>query len=55
MKIKLVRSYIGATPKQRATLSALGLKKIRQVKECQDSPVLRGMIAKVSHMVEVSE
>lgn len=55
MKIKLVRSFIGATPKQRATLTSLGLKKIRQVKECPDTDALRGMVAKVSHMVEVIE
>lgn len=55
MKVKLIRSQIGSTPKQRRNLQSLGLKKINQVKEVQDSPVSRGMIDKVKHMVEVIE
>lgn len=53
IKVKLVRSRIGCTPKQRQTLEALGLKRIRQVKEFKDDPALRGMIAKIQHMLEV--
>ena len=53
IKIKLVRSWIGCTPKQRAILRALGLKKIRMVKEHKDTPAIRGMVAKIPHMVEV--
>jgi len=51
--IKLVKSKIGCNPKQRATLEALGLKKIRQEKTLPDNPTVRGMIFKVSHLVEV--
>lgn len=55
MKIKLVRSKIGSLPKQRQVLEALGLRKVQQVKEVKDNAAVRGMIAKVSHMVEVVE
>ncbi|MFP4048516.1 MAG: 50S ribosomal protein L30 [Desulfovermiculus sp.] len=55
MKVKLQRSKIGSTPNQRRNLQSLGLKKINQVREVQDSPVCRGMIEKVKHMVEVIE
>ncbi|MDD4730357.1 MAG: 50S ribosomal protein L30 [Desulfovibrio sp.] len=51
--VKLVKSKIGCTPKQRATLAALGLRKIRQEKSFDDSPVVQGMINKVKHLVEV--
>lgn len=53
MKIKLVRSYIGCSPKQRKVLAALGLKKIGQEKEVKDNDAMRGMVSKVPHMVEV--
>ncbi len=55
LKIKLVRSKIGCTPKQRAVLAALGLRRREMVKAHQDNAAVRGMIAKVSHLVEVSE
>ncbi|WP_432735587.1 50S ribosomal protein L30 [Maridesulfovibrio sp. FT414] len=55
LKVKLVRSMIGCNPNQRATLKALGLRKIRQEKSFDDSPVVRGMIRKVEHLVEVTE
>ena len=55
MKVTLTRSWIGCTPKQRKILAAMGLKRIRMVKEFKDSPAIRGMIAKVPHMVEVEE
>jgi large subunit ribosomal protein L30 len=58
MKIKLIKSYIGASPKQRATLKALGLKRIHQVKEVPasaDMATVKGMVFAVSHMVEVME
>jgi len=51
--VKLIKSKIGCTPRQRATLEALGLRRIRQEKTLPDSPTLRGMIFKVSHLVEV--
>lgn len=53
MKIKLVRSWIGCSPKQRKMLAALGLKKVSQVKEVKDNAAMRGIVAKIPHMVEV--
>jgi len=51
--ITLLRSKIGCNPKQKATLEALGLKRIRQEKTLPDTPAVRGMIFKVSHLIEV--
>lgn len=53
LKVKLVRSRIGSKPKQRQVLDALGLRRLHMVKTFEDTAALRGMIAKVSHMVEV--
>lgn len=53
VSVMLVKSKIGCTPKQKATLEALGLKRIRQEKTHPDTPAVRGMIFKVSHLVEV--
>ena len=53
IKVKLLRSAIGCTPKQRATLAAMGLRKIRQIKELPDNGCTRGMIRRVEHLVEV--
>lgn len=55
IKIKQTKSLIGKTPAQRATMKALGLKKINQVVEHEDNAAIRGMIFKVKHMVEVIE
>lgn len=55
IKIKLVRSKIGRKPNQIKTIEALGLRKIGQIVEKQDTPQIRGMINKVNHMVEVVE
>ncbi len=55
VQITLVRSLIGRTESQRATILSLGLRKIRQSVVREDSPSVRGMIAKVSHMVECKE
>lgn len=55
IKIKLVRSVIGRPEKHRKTIEALGLKKIGQVVEKEDTPQIRGMIDKVNYMVEVIE
>lgn len=55
LKIKLVRSTIKALEKQKATVAALGLRKIGQVVEQQDNVQIRGMIDKVSHLVQVEE
>jgi len=55
IKIKLVRSVIGRPEKHKRTIEALGLRKIGQVVEKEDTPQIRGMIAKVDYMVEVIE
>ena len=55
IKIKLVRSRIRKTPKQRQVLDALGLRRPNTIKEFQDNAAIRGMVAKVSHMVQVVE
>ena len=49
--VKLVRSRIGPTPAQRKLLDSLGLKRREQVKSFKDTPAIRGIIAKVSHLV----
>lgn len=55
IKIKQIKSKIGAPLDQKRTLVALGLRKISQVVEREDSPTLRGMIRKVHHLVTVIE
>ena len=55
LSIKLVRSVIGAKPNQRKTVEALGLGKMGQVTEKEDTPQIRGMIETVKHLVEVEE
>jgi large subunit ribosomal protein L30 len=54
LRIRLVRSIIGLSPKQEATVRGLGLRRIRQEVEHDDTPTIRGMIAKVPHVLEVS-
>jgi large subunit ribosomal protein L30 len=53
IKIKQTRSRIDCPKVQRRTLDALGLTKIGRVVEHEDSPAIRGLIAKVSHLVTV--
>ena len=55
IKVTLVRSHIGKLPKQRAVLNGLGLKKINQMVVLRNTPEVKGMIAKVSHLVQVQE
>ena len=55
VKIQLKRSLIGRSVKQKRTIEALGLRKIGQMVEKEDTPQIRGMINKVNHMVEVTE
>ena len=55
IKIRLVKSTIGALPKQRATIRSLGLRKIGSVTEQEATPAILGMIKVVSHMVTVEE
>jgi len=53
IEIKLVKSPIGYTKRQKATVKALGLRKLHQTVEKEDTPVIRGMINAVSHLLEV--
>lgn len=53
IKVKLVRSRIGSTPAQRKLLDSLGLKRREKVRTFKDTPAIRGIIAKVSHLVAV--
>jgi len=55
IRIKLVRSVIGTLPKQRATVRALGLRKIGSSVEQEANPVVLGMVKVVSHLVSVEE
>ena len=53
IKVTLVKSTIGQVDSVKATVAALGLKKIRSSKELEDTPAIQGMIAKVKHLVKV--
>ena len=53
LKIKWVKSAIGYKKNQKATIAALGLKKLGQVVEQPDTPQIRGMVFTVRHLVEV--
>lgn len=53
LRITLVRSMIGHPRDQRVVVRALGLRRIRQTVTRQDTPVLRGMLARVRHLVHV--
>jgi len=55
VRIKLVGSVIGCPDDQRATVRGLGLRKLQQVVEREDTPMVRGMIRKVPHLVAVVE
>ena len=55
LKITLVKSPIGAIPKQRATVEALGLKKLQKTVELPDNAAVRGMMQNVRHLVKVEE
>lgn len=55
LRIKFSSSFIGLRPKQRATIKALGFRKSQHTLEKEDNPCIRGMINKVSHLVQVEE
>jgi len=55
IKVKLVRSPIGFTKDQKATVKALGLRRMHQTVEHNDNPAVRGMIQKIIHLVQVEE
>jgi len=55
LKVTLVKSTIGAIPKHRATVEALGLKKLNNTVEMPDNEAVRGMIWHVRHLLKVEE
>lgn len=55
LRVKYVRSAIGYPRDQKATVRALGLRKLQQTVEHEDQPAVRGMIRKVIHLVQVEE
>jgi large subunit ribosomal protein L30 len=55
LRLRLTRSIIGLSPKQEATVRALGLRRINQLVVHSDTPAIRGMIARVPHMLEVTD
>lgn len=55
LKVTLVKSAIGYSMRQKNTVRALGLRRIGQTVEHDDTPVIRGMINKVAHLVRVEE
>ena len=55
LKVTLVKSPIGAVPKHKKTVEALGLRKLNKTVELPDNAATRGMIKQVSHLVKVEE
>ncbi len=55
LKITLVKSTIGAVPKHKATVEALGLRKLNKTVEVPDNASVRGMVQQVRHLVKVEE
>ena len=55
LRVKWVKSAIGHPKDQKATIRALGLRKLQQTVEHDDQPAVRGMIRKVIHLVQVEE
>jgi len=53
IKVKLVRSPIGCKVSHRATVRGLGLRRMNSVSELQDTPAVRGMINKISYLLQV--
>ncbi len=55
LKVTLVKSPIGAVPKNKKTVEALGLRKVNKTVELPDNDAVRGMIRHVAHLVKVEE
>lgn len=55
IRIKWIKSDIGYAGDQKRTMKALGFHRLNEVVEKEDTPVIRGMIAKVNHMLEIEE
>ena len=55
LRVTLIKSPIGYTKNQKSTVRALGLHRINQTVEQKDSPAVRGMLNKVSHLIKIEE
>lgn len=55
LTVRQVKSSIGSKPKHRGTLRALGLRKVGDMNKLPDRPEIRGMIARVPHLIEVKD
>ena len=55
LRVEYVKSMIGYSQRQRGTIRALGLKRLGDVVEVEDNNVMRGMLRKISHLVQVQE
>ena len=55
LKVTLVKSPIGAVPKHKKTVEAMGLRKVNKTVELPDNAATRGMVAQVKHLVKVEE
>jgi len=55
IKVKMIGSVIGCPERQRATVRGLGLRRMHQVVEREDTPLVRGMVDKVPHLVAIVE
>ena len=55
LKVTYVKSIIGGTRVQRETIRSLGLRKLHQARIVEDTPMFRGMLARVHHLVKVEE
>ncbi|MCP4294462.1 MAG: 50S ribosomal protein L30 [Proteobacteria bacterium] len=53
INIKLIRSSIGRSEKQKQTVKGLGLRKLNQIRTLDDTPEIRGMVNKINHLVRV--
>ena len=55
LKVTLIKSPIGAVPKNKKTVAALGLRKINSTNELPDNQAVRGMLRQIQHLVKVEE
>lgn len=55
IRIQYVRSVIGTPPKHRLAVKGLGFRRLNQIVEREDTPAIRGMVAKVPHLVKIIE
>ncbi len=55
LRVTLVRSVIGYSKRHKATAQALGLRRLNQTVEQLDTPALRGMLAKINHLIRIEE